>query len=234
MSRRFSDAPINLIARIPTPEQISAARIEKRSFSENLKESGVICFRRVAEMVVQLGQFGRQAVSFVRSKRTGGSFLSQAWERMHGKAGPVENSAAVSSDDFLAGIEEMNAATPLERPAPVPRPPVTVTFTVPEPAETAVESVSLEDMVALRTELLTQRQEVARLSGQLQELKALVGSQQQVLGYLGQEMETRQMPILAASLASHTPKKIRVARAKSSATVASVSQKASQKPALNL
>ena len=61
-SRRFSDAPINLIARIPTPEQISAARIEKRSFSENLKESGAICFRRVAEMVVQLGQLGRQAV----------------------------------------------------------------------------------------------------------------------------------------------------------------------------
>ena len=235
MSRRFSDAPINLIARIPTPEQISAARTEKRSFGENVRESGAICFRRVAEMVVQLGQLGRKALSFVESKMTGSSFLNRAWERMHGKAEPVESSAAVTSDDFPGGIKGTVAAAPLDRPVPAPRPPVTLTFTVPEPAETAVESVSLEDVAALRTELLSQRQEVARLSAQLQELKALVGSQQQVLRYLGQEMETRQMPILAASLAPPSPKKTRVARvAKSSATVTSGSQKASQRPALNL
>lgn len=234
MSRRYSDAPINLIARIPTPEQISAVRNKKRSFGEHVKESAAASLRRMVERGQQIG---RTVGSFFSGKKIDDVSLLQAAEPMLDELTPVEspNAASAESSDFvLGGTEEIQAMTPLETAVPAPQPPVTVTFTVPEPGEAVVESVSLEEVAALRTELITQRLEVARLSAQLQELKSMVGSQQQVLMYLGQEMETQQMPILAsAALAPPPPKKPRVARAKSSGA-ASGSRKALQKPALNL
>ena len=234
MSRRYSDAPINLIARIPTPEQISAARNRKRSFGEQVKESMAASLRRMAERGEQVG---RTVASFFSGKKTEDASLPQADEQILDEAASVENQSSVSSEssDFvLGGTEEIQTASPLETTVPAPQPPVTVTFTVPEPGEAVVESVSLEEVAALRTELIAQRLEVARLSAQLQELKSMVGSQQQVLMYLGQEMESQQMPILAAAaLAPPPPKKPKVVRAKSSGT-ASGSRKASQKPALNL
>ena len=234
MSRRYSDAPINLIARIPTPEQMSAARNKKPSFGEQVKESVAAFLRQMAEGGEQVG---RTVASFFSGKKTEEASLPQADEPVLDKTAPIESSRSVSpesSDFVLGGMEEIQAVSPLETAVPAPQPSVTVTFTVPEPGEAVVESMSLEEVAALRTELIAQRLEVARLSAQLQELKSMVGSQQQVLMYLGQEMETQQVPILsAAALASPPPKKPRVARAKSSGT-ASGSRKASQKPALNL
>lgn len=236
MSRRYSDAPINLIARIPTPEQISAVRNRKRSFGEQVKESVATSFRRMAERAQQMGS---TVTSFFNGKKAEEVYRPQADEPILDELVPVESPSAVSSESLdlvLGGMDESQSVRPLDASAvPVPHPPVTVAFTVPEPGEPVPEPVSLEEVAALRTELITQRMEVARLSAQLQELKSMVGSQQQVLMYLGQEMETQQMPILAAAaLASPRPKKPRVARAKSSTTAASGSRKASQKPALNL
>ena len=103
------------------------------------------------------------------------------------------------------------------------------------PKACAVESVPLEDVIALRTELLAHQQEVARLSAQLQELKSMVGSQQQVLVYLGQELETQQMPIRAAAAQAAPPaKKARVVRAKSASKAPSALRTSSCEPSLNL
>lgn len=236
MPRRYSDAPVNLIARIPTPEQLTAARNHKQSFGEQVKASARAVLRRMAEKGQQAGC---TVASFFNGKKIEAAPIPQADEPMCDEAVAVESPSAVPSESLdlvLAGMDEIQAVGPLDAPAvPAPHPPVTVAFTVPEPGEPVPEPVSLEEVAALRTELITQRMEVARLSAQLQELKSMVGSQQQVLMYLGQEMETQQMPILAASaLAPPRPKKPRVARAKSSTTEASGSRKAAQKPALNL
>ena len=103
------------------------------------------------------------------------------------------------------------------------------------PKACAVESVSLEDVIALRTELLAHQQEVARLSAQLQELKSMVGSQQQVLVYLGQELETQQMPIRSAAAQAAPPaKKARVVRAKSASKAPSALRTSPCEPSLNL
>ncbi|MBH0177448.1 MAG: hypothetical protein HP491_06190 [Nitrospira sp.] len=40
MSRRFNDEPINLIRRIPSPEQLSSARPTKPSLGQKLMETG--------------------------------------------------------------------------------------------------------------------------------------------------------------------------------------------------
>lgn len=236
MPRRYSDAPINLIARIPTPEQMSTARTQKRSFGEQVKESVAASFRQMAGRMQQVGE---TVTSFFNGKQTDEAGIPQADEPRRDEAVAVESPSAVPSESLdlvLAGMDEMQAVPPGDAPAvPAPQPPVTVAFTVPEPGEPAPEPVSLEEVMALRTELIAQRLEVARLSSQLQELKSMVGSQQQVLMYLGQEMETQQMPILAAAaLGPSRPKKPRVARAKTSTTAASGSRKAAQKPALNL
>ncbi|MEC4890354.1 MAG: hypothetical protein RI101_09875 [Nitrospira sp.] len=237
MSRRYSDAPINLIARIPTPEQLSAARNHKRSFGEQVKESAAASLRRMAERVQQAGE---TVAAFFNGKKTEEAGIPQTDEPMRDdEIVSGEHPSAVSSESLdlvLSGMDDRQAVGPLDAPAaPAPQPPVTVAFTVPEPGEPVPEPVSLEEVAALRTELIAQRLEVARLSSQLQELKSMVGSQQQVLMYLGQEMETQQMPILgAAALGPSRPKKPRVARAKSTTTAASGSRKTAQKPALNL
>lgn len=236
MPRRYSDAPVNLIARIPTPEQLTAARNHKQSFGGQVKASARASLRRMAEKVQQAGC---TVASFFNGKKMKDAPLPQADEQMLDEVAIGERLRAVSSESLdlvLGGMDESQSVRPLDAPAvPAPHPPVTVAFTVPEPGEPAPEPVSLEEVAALRTELITQRMEVARLSAQLQELKSMVGSQQQVLMYLGQEMETQQMPILAAAaLAPPRPKKPRVARAKSTTTAASGSRKTAQKPALNL
>ena len=79
------------------------------------------------------------------------------------------------------------------------------------------------------------QQEVARLSAQLQELKSMVGSQQQVLVYLGQELEAQQMPVSSAAAQAAPPaKKARVVRAKSSSKAPSALRTSSCEPSLNL
>ena len=75
MSRRYSDAPINLIARIPTPEQISAARPKQRSFSQLLVESGATCVRGIAELVAQCQRLGRSLGSSMSGRPVGSASL---------------------------------------------------------------------------------------------------------------------------------------------------------------
>jgi hypothetical protein len=103
------------------------------------------------------------------------------------------------------------------------------------PAAAAIKAAPLDEVVALRVELLAHQQEVARLSVQLQELKSMVGSQQQVLVYLGQELEAQQLPMaMAAAQAAPSAKKARVMRAKSVEKELSASRKVSREPSLNL
>lgn len=221
MSRRYSDAPINLIARIPTPEQISAARPKQRSFSQLLVESGATCVRGIAEVVAQLHRLGRSIGSSISDRAVDRALPGQTDTSVAGDArsaqGLVEQNSTVSS--VHRPVRAMESA-----PVPVSHPP-----------SGAVESVPLDEVLKLRAELLAHQQEVARLSAQLQELKSMVGSQQQVLVYLGQELESQQIPVMSAAAQAAPPaKKTRVARAKSASKAPSALRPSSCEPSLNL
>jgi hypothetical protein len=71
------------------------------------------------------------------------------------------------------------------------------------------------------------------MSAQIQELKALVVSQQQVLMFLGKELDTTQVPSETA-VASAPAKRARVIRTKSAAKEKKSLQKGASRPSLNL
>lgn len=190
MTRRFSDQPINVIRRIPTPEQLSAAAgPPKHSFGQAIIEAGAGCFRGVAETIARI-------------------FRSKA-------SGQTGNECSVGAPDDPAEAREEEA---LASEVTVRRPPtqrsaesVTVEREVTERAVTAVQP---DEIAELRAFLLTQQQDIARLSAQIHELKSLVVSQQQVLVYLGQELECNTLSI-TSGIASAPGKRNRPVRERS-------------------
>ena len=87
-----------------------------------------------------------------------------------------------------------------------------------------------EEVAELRAYLLTQQQDIARLSAQLQELKSLVASQQQVLVYMGKDLEMNSLSPMTGGVASASGKRHRPAREKASMKDKTVPQKDLPKP----
>jgi hypothetical protein len=190
MSRRFSDEPINLIRRIPTPEQLSAARPSKRSFGQALKDTGAAWLRRCAEVVATCAGSGHPAQETLRESR--------------------------AADD---------AAAPIMDGEPSPKRAVAA-----QAGPTA--AVQPEEVAELRAYILSQQHDIARLSAQLQELKSLVVSQQQVLVYRGKELEGA--PTSMTGVASGPAKRSRALREKSYIKEKAVLRKDTQNPSLSL
>ena len=231
MSRRYSDQPINLIARIPSPEQMSAARPKQRSLIQLVMEFGATCVRGIADMVAQLHRLGRSIGAPMKDRQAGS--VSPDPSDGPGVAMPQSATAYLSDDRLARWNALLDATVPHSESAE--RTPESIPVQAVPPAAAAIKSAPLDEVVALRVELLAHQQEVARLSVQLQELKSLVGSQQQVLVYLGQELEAQQLPIaMAAAQAAPSAKKARVMRAKSAGKELSASRKVSREPSLNL
>jgi len=231
ISRRYSDQPINLIARIPSPEQMSAARPKQRSFIQLAMELGATCARRIADMAAQLLQWGR-SIGAPMTRRPAGSVPS---DRSDGPETVTPQPAAGTvylSDDRLARWNALLDAT-VPHMESAERPQESVSAQAESSAATVLTSAPLDEVAALRRELMAHQQEVARLSVQVQELKSKVGSQQQVLVYLGQELESYQLP-MAAAQADPSTKKARVMRAKSGGKERSASRNVSREPSLNL
>ena len=233
MSRRYSDQPINLIARIPSPEQMSAARPKQRSFIHLVMEFGATCARGIADIVAQLHRLGRSISSPMKSLPAEKSPLNPAAEPAASISLPVAEKVYLSDDRLASWNALLDATVPHIEPEEQGREPIHAPAV--RPMAHVAESRPLDEVVALRVELLAQQQEVARLSAQLQELKSMVGSQQQVLVYLGQELEAHQLPMgMAAAQAAPSSKKVRVMRVKSGGKELSASRKASREPSLNL
>ncbi len=226
MSRRYSDQPINLIARIPSPEQMSAARPKQRSIIQLVMESGATCARGIADMVAQLHRLGRSTGAPMKRQPAGPVSLDQSSGPEGVKPQPATGTVYLSDDRLARWNALLDATVPHIESAE--RLPESIPFQ-------AVTPAPRDEVVALRLELLAHQQEVARLSVQLQELKAMVGSQQQVLVYIGQELEAQQQPMaMAAAQAAPSAKKSRVMRAKSGGKELSASRKVSREPSLNL
>ncbi|NOS77990.1 MAG: hypothetical protein HOP35_08595 [Nitrospira sp.] len=233
MSRRYSDQPINLIARIPSPEQMSAARPKQRSFIQLVLESGATCARGIADMLAQLHRLGRSIGAPMKDRPAGSVSLDQSGGPVVAKPQPATGTVYLSDDRLARWNALLDATVPHIESDEQSREPIHASAA--RPMARVAESAPLDEVVALRVELLAHQQEVARLSVQLQELKSMVGSQQQVLVYLGQELEAQQQPMaMAAAQAAPSAKKARVMRVKSVGKELSASRKVSREPSLNL
>lgn len=215
MPRRFSDEPINLIHRIPTPEQLSAARPSKRSFSQALVESGAACVRTLGDLFSHMTRMGRMAKTEA--------------EPMIDSPGRRDVSVSEAATDTAANWTEEVRRSPATEPSSHHERDLTV------PGSAAMPMVQPEEVAELRAYLLSQQQDIARLSGQIQELKSMVVSQQQVLVYLGKELEISSLAPMTAGIASAPAKRNRPVRDKSGMKDKTVARKdAPASPSLSL
>jgi hypothetical protein len=218
MSRRFSDEPINLIRRIPTPEQLSAARPSKRSLGQVLLESGAACARGLAEAVASFTRWGRKAQATAADRTPSLEICSEESGHAPGQTSVEDRSPTGAT---CAGDQLPEEAQLRIDPAPVSARPAA--------------AVQPEEMAELRAFLLAQQQDIARLSAQIHELKSLVLSQQQALLYLGKEMESGPLSAMTAGVASAPPKRTRPGREKQSVKDKTVGRKdAPATPSLSL
>ena len=198
MSRRFSDDPINLIRRIPTPEQLDAARPVKQSFGEKCAETAGNFVRSVVDLLTP-------TTSPKPAETTAESNAVSQEELDEFRSEPIVPQSGSSVRETSATetrgreVEEAAAAPPWKWSA--------------NTSPVALSPVQPEEVAELRAYLLSQQQDIARLAAQIQELKSLVISQKQILAYLGKELETGSLSKLAA-VASAVVKRNRPVRPK--------------------
>jgi len=247
MSRRFSDEPINLIDRIPSRAQISAARPSKREWGRVLVESGAACIRGIAEAAAHVRRLWR-AVHTVSNESLDSrkSWPARAQEgaararrlAVDAKARFMTGSRTAAERAFHAyeRLAEWIANLDTTMP-PVAHPRSLQPGGSPETARSLTVEAKLSarnpELAELKASILAQQQELAHMSAQLQELKALVVSQQQVLVFLGKELDTTRASSETA-VASAPPKRARVVRTKPTVKEKKSPQKGASRPSLNL
>jgi hypothetical protein len=170
MSRRFSNEPINLIQRIPSPDQLSAARPTTPPFGHTLLEAGAAFVRSAIEF-------------FAPPLRSEPTATVQAESATAAEDVSAEQSDYDDWSDAEATIENVQ-----EQQTEVMAPFVRSVTPPPQSAEPA--GAHLEEVAELRAYILSQQQDIARLAEQVQELKSLIASQQHVFVSLGKELET--------------------------------------------
>ncbi len=206
MPRRHNYEPINLIHRIPTPEQLDAARTVGPSLSQTfgrvLARAGGVCWRKAIDLLKYVARYEDDVTKATRVPRA-----------LPPPRNYVEN-AEVSSFRSESREQRLNGNDTAES-----RVHATVIFPREEHTNSAgytgasVEARP-EEVAALRSYIVGQQQDIASLTAQIRELKSLVSSQQQVLVHLGEELETGTFPAVASRSASAAPRRDRVARDK--------------------
>lgn len=190
MGRRFNDEPINLIRRIPSPEQLDAARPAKPTFGQLLSQKGA---------------------AFVRSAMEAFSSPPKAEQPPE-----LQDDHGASHDQFneeqLCHPPEFECRPDEESERKV-QPHAERKAAFSQSAEAAlapprsVSGVSYEEEIGeLRTFLLRQQQDIVRLTAQIQELKAIVHAQQQVLLCFEKESEMTSAPFREERVASAVTK----------------------------
>jgi hypothetical protein len=212
MARRFSDEPINLIHRIPTPEQLASARPVKRSFSHAIVEKAMSYVRVATEVIARVTRIPRKAQSKVGLDNPSEASPDDSADGLATERCDPIIGADKESEGYSQPVATVTASASQERVSPAP--------------SASIQSVvQPEEVAELRAFLLAQQQDIAHLSAQIQELKGLVISQQQVLVYLGKELEAGSLSPLTGSIAAGAPKRGRPVRQKPVMKDKAVSQK---------
>jgi hypothetical protein len=192
MAPRFNKEPINLIHRIPSQKQIDEARPVAPPYGQILLDAGVACWRKIVDLFAYVTRYEDETSPRVRKPL---ALPDRTIER-----------TTIHQDHIQPNVMGEGVQKAENPPA------ATVTiFQQPAPEATLVPS---EEVAELRSCLVGQQDEIARLTAHIQELTSLVTSQQQVLVHLGKELETGAFSTMSNSTAAASIKRSRVGRKK--------------------
>ncbi|MBM4127763.1 MAG: hypothetical protein FJ247_10505 [Nitrospira sp.] len=162
-----------MIHRIPSAEQLDAARPAKPTFARMLSQKGAAFFRSAIDAFSSSLETARRSESQANQAASGDQVDEQGTHR-------GSESECRPDEGWMGGVEpdvQHRAARAQSAEAAMSPP-------------QSLSGVSHEEEICeLRTFLLRQQQDIVRLTAQLQELKAMVQSQQQVLLCFEKESE---------------------------------------------
>lgn len=196
MPPRFNKEPINLIHRIPSQKQIDEARPVPPAYGKVLLQAGAICISKVRDFFTHVVRYVGDTSARVRKPLALPDWTKERSQRVE----RFESSRAAELKEFNETEEQHTVAAHSLAPN------VTILKkTVP---------VQSEEVAELRSCLVGQQDEIARLTSHIQELTSLVSAQQQVLVHLGKELETGEFSATSNGSAAATVKRNRVVRKK--------------------
>lgn len=232
MGRRFSYEPINLIHRIPTPQQMDAARPTGPSFGQTLGrvlvKAGSVCWRKTLEFVKHVTRHedttvGPRVIRALPPPRNHVNGVHRETTPHHGtQAQSFPNQVFSNFTVKSEGSVQPTVVFPSDEGATLPG------------GGRGTTEVREEEVAAMRSYIVGQQQDIASLTAQIRELKSLVASQQQVLVHLGEELETGSFPAIASRSASAAPRRDRIVRDKPLAKESAVPHSEHDSPSLNL
>jgi hypothetical protein len=174
MSRRFSDEPIHVIRRIPSPEQLDAVRSVKRPVGGKFGEAAASFARSVAERLASVTSPRPSA-----GKKESDSVFQGPPDEAPNELGTEDRESIEQGPDHMAMAEPRGPAVESANDEPE------ATQANPTAESSAVQP---EEVAELRGYLLQQQQDIVRLASQMQELKSLVLSQRRLIERLAREV----------------------------------------------
>ena len=190
MAPRFNKEPINLIHRIPSQKQIDEARPVPAPYGQLLLDAGSACWRKVVDLFAYVTRYEDETHPRVRKP------LALPDRTM-------EHTTIHHDDAQQNGKRVQEAESPPSAKITILRKPVQT--------PTLVQS---EEVAELRSFLVGQQDEIARLTSHIQELTSMVSSQQQVLVHLGKELEVGTFSTTSNGTAAASIKRSRIGRKK--------------------
>src|SRR5690349_1446976 len=190
MAPRFNKEPINLIHRIPSQKQIDEARPVPAPYGQLLLDAGTACWRKIVDLFAYVTRYEDETHLRVRKPL---ALPDRTMERT-----TIHQDHAQSNGKQVPEGENPSAGkvTILQKSAQAP------TF------------VQSEEVAELRSFLVGQQDEIARLTSHIPELTSLVSSQQQGLVHLGKELEAGAFSTTSTSTAAASVKRNRIGRKK--------------------
>lgn len=190
MAPRFNKEPINLIHRIPSQKQIDEARPVPAPYGQLLLDAGAACWRKVVDLFAYVTRYEDETSPRVRKP------LALPDRTMERTAIHQQHAQPNGKQVHEAENPSAEKVTILQKPAQ------------------ALTFVQSEEVAELRTFLVGQQDEIARLTSHIQELTSLVSSQQQVLVHLGKELEAGAFSTNSTGTAAASIKRNRIGRKK--------------------
>jgi hypothetical protein len=190
MAPRFNKEPINLIHRIPSQKQIDEARPVPAPYGQLLLDAGAACWRKIVDLFAYVTHYEDETSPRGRKPL---ALTDRTMER-----------GTIHKDHVQTNGKQVHEA---ENP---PASKVTI-LQKPTQTQTLVQS---EEVAELRSFLVGQQDEIARLTSHIQELTSLVSSQQQVLVHLGRELEVGAFSSNSSGSAAASVKRSRIGRKK--------------------
>jgi hypothetical protein len=190
MAPRFNKEPINLIHRIPSQKQIDEARPVPAPYGQLLLDAGAACWRKMVDVFAYVTRYEDETSPRTRKP------LALPDRTMERTTIHRDHAQPNGKQVQEAGGPSVAKITILQKPAQ---------------ASTLVQS---EEVAELRSFLVGQQDEIARLTSHIQELTSLVSSQQQVLVHLGKELEVGAFSTSSTGTAAASVRRNRIGRKK--------------------